>query len=342
MKYILKNQLKQMFMLMFIIAICGLIFWQLIPYLSGILGALTLYVLLESTMARLVHRGWNKSLSALVLILFSFIAIFVPIMAIVFMLGGEISNLADRSEGVIESLKELLFSLEKYVDYDISDRIDAPQYSKWLSGYFQGFVGGTLTTIISIGVMYFLLYYLLIDHGEMKNKFFRYVPIGRDNLRKIIKAAKSKVRANAIGIPLVALAQGIVAMLGFLIFKVQDPFFWAVIVTIGSMVPFIGTALGIFPVFILSLGAGNDFQAWALLIYGMVIVASTDNLIRLYLLKRIDNVHPLVTLIGVLVGIPLFGFIGLIFGPLLISVLFVALRIYRKRYVDNLETELHI
>ncbi len=89
------------------------------------------------------------------------------------------------------------------------------------------------------------------------------------------------------------------------------------------MVPFIGTALGILPVFILLLGAGNDFQAWAVLIYGVIVVASTDNLIRLYVLKRLDNIHPLVTLIGVLVGIPLFGFIGLIFGPLLISILFV-------------------
>ncbi|MGB3142747.1 MAG: AI-2E family transporter [Maribacter sp.] len=339
MKYLLKNQLKQIFMLLAIISICGLVFWQLLPYLSGILGALTLYVLLESSMDGLARRGWNRTLAALVLMALSFIVIFLPIISIIFMLGGEIGHLADRSEGVIKSLKELLFLVEKYVSYDISESIDPPEYSNWLSGYVQGFLGGTLSTFLSIGVMYFLLYYMLIDQGKMRNRLFAYIPIGRDNLRKIIIAAKSKVRANAIGIPLVALSQGMVALLGFLIFKVEDAFFWAVIVTVGSMVPFIGTALGILPVFILALGAGNDFQAWALLIYGLVIVASTDNLIRLYVLKKIDNVHPLVTLIGVLVGIPLFGFIGLIFGPLLISILFVVLRIYRKRYVDNLDPE---
>jgi len=49
-------------------------------------------------------------------------------------------------------------------------------------------------------------------------------------------------------------------------------------------------------------------------------------------LKKLDNVHPLVTLIGVIVGVPLFGFIGLIFGPLLISLFMVIVRIYRKEY----------
>src|SRR5680860_191795 len=305
--------------------------------LSGILGALTLYVLMGNWMAKLVERGWNRTLAALSLIFLSFIAIFLPLIAIIFMLGGEIGNLVDRSEGVMEALKDRMFVLEKYVDYDVSTKIDPPEYSIWVAEFLQGFLGSTATTLIAIALMYFILFYLFIDRGKMKDRLTGFVPIGRDNLKKILTAARSKVRANAIGIPLVAFAQGIVALVGFLIFQVEDALFWSAIVAIGSMVPFIGTALGILPVFILLLGAGNDFQAWAVLIYGVIVVASTDNLIRLYVLKRLDNIHPLVTLIGVLVGIPLFGFIGLIFGPLLISILFVVLRIYRIRYVDRID-----
>ena len=98
------------------------------------------------------------------------------------------------------------------------------------------------------------------------------------------------------------------------------------------MIPFIGTLIGILPVFILTLSTGNDAQAWGILIYGLVVVGATDNIIRLYVLKKLDNVHPLITLIGVIVGVPLFGFIGLIFGPLLISLFIVVVRIYRKEY----------
>jgi predicted PurR-regulated permease PerM len=154
----------------------------------------------------------------------------------------------------------------------------------------------------------------------------------RGNLKEIGIEVQAMVRSNALGIPLVAVAQGIVALIGFLIFGIEDPFFWFVIVTIGSMIPFVGTLVGILPVFVLTLSTGHSFQAWGILIYGFVVVGSTDNIIRLYVLKKLDNVHPLVTLIGVIVGVPLFGFIGLIFGPLLISLFMVIVRIYRKEY----------
>jgi len=98
------------------------------------------------------------------------------------------------------------------------------------------------------------------------------------------------------------------------------------------MIPFVGGLLGIVPVFIVVLSQGNTFQAWGILLYGVIIVGSTDNLIRLYVLKKIDDVHPLITLIGVIVGVPLFGFIGLIFGPLLISLFPIIVRIYKKEY----------
>ena len=101
------------------------------------------------------------------------------------------------------------------------------------------------------------------------------------------------------------------------------------------MIPFVGTLLGIIPVFILELSTGNTFTAWGILIYGLVVVGSTDNIIRLYVLKKLDNVHPLITLVGVIVGVPLFGFIGLIFGPLLISLFLVLLSIYRKEYPEK-------
>ena len=98
------------------------------------------------------------------------------------------------------------------------------------------------------------------------------------------------------------------------------------------MIPFVGTAVGIVPVFILELSIGNTWAAWGVLIYGIVVVGSTDNIIRLYVLKKLDDVHPLITLIGVIIGVPLFGFIGLIFGPLMISLFLILLQVYQEEY----------
>jgi predicted PurR-regulated permease PerM len=83
------------------------------------------------------------------------------------------------------------------------------------------------------------------------------------------------------------------------------------------------------------MSSGDVFGAWGILIYGIVVVGSTDNIIRLFILQKLDNVHPLITLIGVIVGIPLFGFIGLIFGPLLVSLSLIIVRIYKKEYASD-------
>ena len=173
---------------------------------------------------------------------------------------------------------------------------------------------------------------MLTFQDKIRNSLDEYLPINHENLMLIGKESDNMVKANAIGIPLVAFVQGIVALIGFLIFGVPNPFFWFVITTIGSMIPFVGTAIGIVPVTILMFTQGEDWQAIAILIYGIVVVGSSDNIIRLYVLRRLSDVHPLITLIGVVVGVPLFGFIGLIFGPLLVSLFLLIVMIYKKEY----------
>ncbi len=107
--------------------------------------------------------------------------------------------------------------------------------------------------IIAITLMYFLLFFMLTNRKELKSSLYEYVPIKDDNLKTIGKETNEKVRANALGIPLVALGQGMVSLIGFLIFGVSDPFFWAAVVTVGSMIPFVGSPLGTLPAFLLEL-----------------------------------------------------------------------------------------
>lgn len=325
--------IRQVFVILLILLMGSLIFRELLPYLTGVLGAITLYVLMRKWMAKLVKkRRWNPALAASLLMFASFVCILLPITGIVLMLGNKISSAVENSQEVIHALKEQLGKLEDEFGYDLNSQIDASAITTWLSTNLQDVVGGTFNAFIAIGLMYFMLYYMFTNRSGLKEAIREYIPMNRENLREIGIEVQAMVRSNAIGIPLVAIAQGIIALIGFLIFGIEDPFFWFVIVTIGSMIPFVGTLVGILPVFILTLSSGETFSAWAILLYGFVVVGSTDNIIRLYVLKKLDNVHPLVTLIGVIVGVPLFGFIGLIFGPLLISLFMVIVKIYRKEY----------
>ncbi|WP_159948431.1 AI-2E family transporter [Polaribacter septentrionalilitoris] len=324
--------IRQVFVLLLILFISILIFIELMPYLSGVLGAITIYVLLRKWMIYLVKKNWHPNIAAFFLMSFSFVCILLPVSGVILMLGSKISDAVTNSEQLVEILKNRIQILENKFDFDLASNIDASQISSWITENLEIFAGGTFNMFLSIALMYFLLYFMLTNRAELRNSLYEYIPISKKNLKIIGSESQAMVRSNAIGIPLVAIAQGIVALIGFLIFGINNPFFWFVVTVVGSMIPFVGTLVGILPVFILTLASGDTFSAWGILIYGFVVVGSTDNLIRLFVLKKLDNVHPLITLIGVIVGVPLFGFIGLIFGPLLISLFLVIVRIYKKEF----------
>lgn len=339
MKNLSSALIRQIFVLLLIVFLGILIFKEIVPYLSGVLGAVTLYVLMRKWMRKLVARGWKKSYAAALLMIGSFIGILIPIALIVIMLTSKIGKAVANSEKVINAVKQQINKIEENIGYKISNNIDSESITSWISTNLQSLAGGTFNAFIAIGIMYFMLYYMLISRDKMNNILDSYIPLASENIHLIGRESDLSVRSNALGIPLVAIIQGIIALIGFIIFGVPDPFFWFVITAVGSMIPFIGTAIGILPVTILLFSQGMEWQAIAILIYGVVVVGSTDNLVRLYILEKLSSVHPLITLFGVVVGVPLFGFIGLIFGPLLISLFLLILKIYKTEYSninDNL------
>ena len=323
---------RQLFVLLLILFMLVLIFKEILPYLTGILGAITLFVIMKGPMDRLVRRGWKPILAVSFLMFLSFIGILVPITLTVIMLSSKIGRAVANSEKVIRAIKNQLDQVESYIGYEISQNVDSARVTNWLSSNLQDLGTGTFNAFIATGIMYFMLYYMLIYKRELKTLVISYIPLGEDNLQIIGDEGDELVKSNALGIPLVAFFQGVVALIGFLIVGVPDPLFWFVITAIGAMVPFIGTAIGIVPVAILLYSQGMEWQTVFILIYGFVVVGVTDNILRLYILNRLASVHPLITLFGVVVGVPLFGFIGLIFGPLLISLFLLILKIYKHEY----------
>lgn len=339
MNQIAPKVIRQIFVLSLILITGSLIFREMSPYLSGILGAVTFYILLRKLMLKLVRNyKWKIPLAALALMLGSFVVVLIPLTGFGLMVGNKISDVASNSERVINAFKEQIGRLEFKTGIDINSQIDTESITTWLSESLQSMVGSTFNLFIAIGIMYFILYFMLTNRKELKLTLSEYIPMNNDNIGAIVKEIIKMVKSNAIGIPLVAVAQGLIALIGFLIFGIEEPFFWFGIVTIGSMIPFVGTFVGIVPVFILTLSNGHSFQAWGILIYGIAVVGATDNIIRLYVLQKLDNVHPLITLIGVIIGVPLFGFIGLIFGPLLVSVFMALVKIYKAEYGKPIES----
>jgi predicted PurR-regulated permease PerM len=114
--------------------------------------------------------------------------------------------------------------------------------------------------------------------------------------------------------------QGVVAIIGYYFLGVQEPWFWFVITCISAMLPVIGAAFAYVPLAIIFFANNQFFQGVIMLIYGFGVIGTVDNIFRFTLMRKIANVHPLITVFGVIIGIDLFGFVGLIFGPVLISI----------------------
>ncbi|MCH8534444.1 MAG: AI-2E family transporter [Flavobacteriaceae bacterium] len=332
------NVIRQVFILVCIVLVGGIILDKLLPYLSGVLGALTIYVLFKNPVQKLLHKGWNKTLVSSIFILISTLIVIIPLFLVVYMLSTKIGKAVKNSEETVEALKEQLESLETKYNFNlatnISDNIDSGAVADFVSSSLQGLATETFDVFIALSIMYFLLFFMLVNQKVLKQSIFTYTPMSKDNQRLLGKEIINKVKANAIGIPLVAFLQGVVALIGFWIFGVEDAWFWFVITAVLSIVPFVGTISGILPACLILWADGSTGAAIGLALYGLILVNSSDNLFRLYILKRLSNEHPLITLLGVIIGLPLFGFIGLIFGPLLISVFLLIVKIYKKEYAD--------
>jgi predicted PurR-regulated permease PerM len=184
----------------------------------------------------------------------------------------------------------------------------------------------------NFAVMFFLLYFLLVNGRQMEKTLERIIPLKDENIVLLGSETVNMVRANAIGIPILAILQGIIATIGFAIFGVQEYGLWGFITGVCSMIPVVGTALIWIPLTAYFFATGNNYDGIGLLIYSLVFTTHIDYVARLTLLKRFMDIHPLITIFGVIVGITLFGFWGVIFGPLLISYFIILVKIYINEF----------
>ncbi len=334
MSYLDNERLKQISFLL-IIAFLGIIlFKELYAFFPGFLGAVTFYVLSRKYMFRLVEvRKWRKNWAAATIMILSFLIILLPISMLVNMLTAKVAYAVKHSGELIAGLEQINEQLKASVGFDLLNEARLQKLQEYIANVLPGFLGATFNTLTAVAIMYFILYFMLVHAREMEEALYEYIPLKDENVELLGREMQNMVRSNAIGIPLIALIQGVISLIGYLIFGVPEPVFWFVVTSFCAMLPIVGAAAVYVPLGIYMLSAGQTWQGIAVLAYGFGVVGSSDNIFRMLLARRIGDVHPLITIFGVIIGISLFGFIGLIFGPLLISLFIVLLKIYSNEYL---------
>lgn len=325
---VFSHKQRQNINLVIIIALGVLIAYSLQDIFSAILSTLVMYTIMRPAYIHLAEvKNWNKRLVAILLITISIVLIILPFYALSSMVISKISEL--RSNEIF--FKNLLVKLQHLLPFQINESViedGLNRLGNWATQLFPSIISSAVNTILSLLVMYFLLYFMLIERKQFEFSLVKYAPFREQNALRFGNEMKNTTYANVLGQGMICLVQGALVSLSFHVLGYQDPMFWGVITTFISFVPVLGPPVVFVPAAILQIVNGHNFEGWAMLIFGFIVIINIDNVLRFMIAKKVGNIHPIITVIGVIIGIPLFGILGLVFGPLLLSYFILLIKIY--------------
>lgn len=312
------------------------IFIEIIPFLGGLLGAVTLYVLLRGQMWYLAERlHWRRSVASTVLLVESILCFLVPLSLIVWMFVDKFQNISVDPQSLLQPLHHLAELIHEKTGYNVLQESNITSLMSLIPKLGQKVLGGILDFAVNIVVLLFVLYFMLVGGCRMETYCRDLLPFNSTVAGDVMHEIHQIVRSNAIIIPLLAVAQGSVAYVGYLIFKVPEPLFCGVLTAFATVIPIIGTALVWVPLAAYMGIDGHWGLAVGLLLFGLLVIVQVDNVMRIVFQKKLDDTHPLITIFGVIIGLSLFGFMGVIFGPLLLAMFIFCVHIFKRKYLDD-------
>lgn len=331
--YIPDGRIRQLTFIAVLVLLGYILFAELKSFIPAFLGALTLYVIMRKWMFRLIYvRKWKASWSAAMLMLASFLIILVPIGTVINMLSSKINFAIQHSSELIAALQSFVSNIEQKTGFKFVDENTIKSLGEFFAMKLPSLLGATFNSLTTIIFMYLILYFMLVEGRGMERTLYRVLPMSDANLNRVASEVKNMVMSNAIGIPLIAVFQGVIGVIGYLVLGVKEPLFWFIVTCITSMLPVVGAAAAYVSIALIFFAQNDTWKGFAMLAYGFGIISTVDSIFRFAIQKKIGDTHPLVTAFGVIIGINLFGFIGLIFGPLLISLFLLLIKIYTLEF----------
>lgn len=317
-----------------------LVLYHLSAFIPGFLGAFCLYVLLIHPLRWMIYKWRMKRLLAVILLMLSSIIIIAaPLYLLINMLTDRVGIALENREKIQEDIQMAVEQLHTSTGIDVLQQINFSDITSVGIKIIQEVLNTSINSLIQLAVAYLILYFMLMNYRKMENWFYNNIPLKTENLVILNKDLRDLVISNAVGVPVVAVLQAIVAYIGYLIFGLDGAFGWFILTIFAAMIPVLGASLVYIPAGIYMLANGETTNAYLLLAYSFIVVGLADNLFRLWTQKVMADVHPLITIFGVILGINVFGFIGIIFGPILLSLVFWMFRIYKLEFSNQAQVK---
>lgn len=329
-----KEQYRKYSLITIILGLGLLLFLKMTPFMGGILGACTIYIMVRDQMLYLTQKKKiRKSVTAIILLIEAILCFLVPLSLAVWLLISKLQTVNVDTATFVDTITNLADWIRRKTEYDLLSKENISSIASILPGIGQFLMGGISSFAVNLFVLVFVLYFMLIGGTKMEQYIYELLPFSDSNKKHVVNEINMIVRANAIGIPLLAIIQGAIATLGYYLFDAPSALLFGFLTCFATVIPIVGTTLVWFPLAAYMAISGDWPHAIGLLLYCGLIVTNIDNLIRFILQKKMADTHPLITIFGVVIGLSLFGFMGVIFGPLLISIFILCVNIFKEQYL---------
>lgn len=328
-----KNNLffRQLLFLGILITIGLVILKQLGFFVGAFLGASTLYVVLRPLLFRLTERhSWRSWLAAALLVLCTTVLLLGLGFLIYEVIAAEIPNV-DTSK-IVGFFEKQVIRLNELIGFEAIPKDLLENSGTFLTKMVSSLINTTYSFAANVFMMLVILYFMLLKGRKMERHINSYVPFKGKSLCLLKQEVKTIIFSNALGIPIVMLSQALAACLIYWLLGMNNIVFWAFVTAVCGLIPMVGTVIVSVPLGAYMIYSGELWQGILMIALGVLVIANVDNLCRMILMNKVADTHPLIVIFGVILGIPLFGFWGIIFGPLLISGFLLLMKIYYKEY----------
>lgn len=309
-----------------ILVLSLLIIYYLGDFSNTILASLVIYILSRPMLFYLIDKRKMKPILATILIISLSVIIFLlPLTLISLLLSSKINYIVNNYSAFLAAIQEQLQVFLSTYKIQINTGEIIQKAASFLGDFAPKLVNATANTITQLTIMYFCLFFMLKDNRKFESWILSFSPFSKTKTHMLLLELKSNIYGSSIGIPVLGIVQAIVALIGYLIFGVDEPLLWAILTGLFSVIPIVGTTIIWLPVSLYLIITGDPIQGTGLLAYSVLIITNVDNVVRFLLLKKYGDIHPLITIFGLILGLRLFGFLGIILGPLVLSYLFLLL-----------------
>lgn len=344
----MERQVRTALALFLIIILSSVIIYAILPYIDYLFGSFILFVIFKPLYRFFLKKSrLNRQISAFLVMIISVFLVLIPLFFLLSMVITEIQQILLNQEAIVASIRSgsqilsTLFSrFDVYGTFQASFEEKVMDLATQTVNFLSLLVLGSIQSIsqqaIGLLIMYFLFYYLLTgEESDFMHSLFLAVPFNTNNTIILLDEFRNVVRTTLIASGAIAMIEGGILTASFLIFGIQGAFLWGSIAAVLSFLPVVGTPLIWIPAIIIQLLQQDYIASAGILVTGIFLSIADNSFFRPVIQKKIGEIHPFQSLLGIIIGVSLFGLVGIVIGPLLLAYFYLTVKMFSEEYLSD-------